>query len=151
MTVATGTMNQTGGMKTIKVVYNSGSPLGRPSDFNLSQKALARMLELGYSDVVRYKELPEYEEQLTPCEGFFRGCLEREADDYVLTKEPLRHDPILVQVVEELGSEASGGDTRLSIDDVDCPYFIESDTYREFIVKMNSFDWIIPGQTCDRQ
>jgi len=55
-----------------------------------------------------------------------------------------RHDPVLVQVVEELGDKANDGCANLAIKEVDGPYRItEYDGY-ETVETPAGCDWIIP-------
>ena len=55
-----------------------------------------------------------------------------------------RHDPVLVQVVEELGDKANGNHAKLAIDEVSGPYRItEYDGY-ESVETPAGCDWITP-------
>ncbi len=84
-----------------KVVYNSCY-----GGFGLSRKACKRLLELGY--------VPPANEYITS-----------EADRcwmYLFSKIE-RHNPLLVQVVEELQSEANGDCSRLSIEEIPVPCY----------------------------
>lgn len=55
-----------------------------------------------------------------------------------------RHDPILVQVVEELGDKANGNYAELSIAEVNGPYRIDEYDGYESVETPNSYDWITP-------
>ncbi len=55
-----------------------------------------------------------------------------------------RHDPILVQVVEELGEKASGTFAELAIDEVHGPYRIDEYDGSESVKTCDSYDWITP-------
>lgn len=55
-----------------------------------------------------------------------------------------RHDPILVQVVEELGEKANGMFAQLAIDEVSGPYRIDEYDGRESVESPDSYDWITP-------
>ena len=80
--------------------------------FGLSQVAVARLKELG----VKYEDDYEYNEME-------------------------RNDPLLIQVVEELGEEASDDCSRLHVAEVNTPlYIIEEHDGLESIKTTNSFD-----------
>jgi len=55
-----------------------------------------------------------------------------------------RHDPILVQVVEELGDKADGMCAKLAIAEVSGPYRIDEYDGSESVVEPDGYDWIIP-------
>lgn len=55
-----------------------------------------------------------------------------------------RHDPVLVQVVEELGDKANGECAKLAIEEVDGPYRIDEYDGFESVETPGSYDWIIP-------
>lgn len=55
-----------------------------------------------------------------------------------------RHDPILVQVVEELGDKANGSHAKLAIEEVSGPYRIDEYDGYETVETPNSYDWIVP-------
>jgi hypothetical protein len=55
-----------------------------------------------------------------------------------------RHDPILVQVVEELGAKANGMCASLAIDEVHGPYRIDEYDGNESVETADSYDWITP-------
>ena len=92
-----------------KVVYNAGF-----GEFNLSNKALDRMVELGYVGLeLNSNEIP-------------------------------RHHPILVQVVEELGDKASGDYSILAIVEVYGPYRIDEYDGSESVMTVGDYDWVTP-------
>ena len=55
-----------------------------------------------------------------------------------------RHDPVLVQVVEELGDEASGEYADLTIAEVEGKYRIEEYDGLESVHTPESYDWVQP-------
>jgi len=55
-----------------------------------------------------------------------------------------RHDPVLVQVVEELGDKASGKYAKLVIAQVSGPYRIDEYDGFESVETPGSYDWITP-------
>jgi hypothetical protein len=55
-----------------------------------------------------------------------------------------RHDPFLVQVVEELGEKANGQYAKLYIAEVDGPYRISEYAGSESVKTPDSCDWITP-------
>ena len=55
-----------------------------------------------------------------------------------------RHDPVLVQVVEELGKEANGPHADLRIEEVDGPYRIDEYDGMESVETPDSYEWIVP-------
>jgi hypothetical protein len=55
-----------------------------------------------------------------------------------------RHDPVLVQVVEELGEKASGICAKLAIDEVNGPYRIDEYDGNESVMTSGDYNWITP-------
>ncbi len=55
-----------------------------------------------------------------------------------------RHDPILVQVVEELGDKASGDCAKLVIAEVSGAYRIDEYDGSESVKQPDGYDWIVP-------
>ena len=55
-----------------------------------------------------------------------------------------RHDPVLVQVVEELGMIASGEYAQLAIAEVYGPYRIDEYDGNESVQTADSYNWITP-------
>lgn len=56
----------------------------------------------------------------------------------------VRHDPVLVQVVEELGDKANGMCAKLRIAQVSGPYRIDEYDGFESVETPEGYDWIIP-------
>jgi len=118
-----------------KVVYNNCY-----GGFDLSEAAMLRYAEL--KNITLY---PEKSTWSTICwlqppsdDGSDRGCLS--ADDID------RADPILVQVVEELGSEAASGEcARLRIRELEpgTRYRIDEYDGNETVMTIDSYDWRI--------
>ena len=55
-----------------------------------------------------------------------------------------RHDPVLVQVVEELGKKANGDFANLQIDEVHGSYRIDEYDGNESVMTSGDYDWITP-------
>ena len=55
-----------------------------------------------------------------------------------------RHDPILVQVVEELGDKANGMCAQLAIEEVSGSYRIDEYDGFESVETPESYEWITP-------
>ena len=55
-----------------------------------------------------------------------------------------RHDPVLVQVVEELGDKANGKFAKLDIKEVSGPYRIDEYDGMESVETPDSYDWVTP-------
>jgi hypothetical protein len=55
-----------------------------------------------------------------------------------------RHDPVLVQVVEELGDKANGSYAKLAIAEVSGPYRIDEYDGYETVKQPDGYDWITP-------
>jgi len=55
-----------------------------------------------------------------------------------------RHDPVLVQVVEELEDKASGEYAKLAIEEVDGPYRIDEYDGNESVQTPDTYNWITP-------
>lgn len=88
--------------KTItKVVYNACY-----GGFGVSRKAAERLLELGVEEMAQeIKEVDSYD-------------LISLGDIYNIPNNLSRHDPRLVQVIEELGGDASGSYAELKIKEI---------------------------------
>ncbi len=111
-----------------KVVYNACY-----GGFSLSNKAMDRMVELGYEGLILN---PEYDPSY---KSFFASI--KYWGDYDVP----RHNPILVQVVEELGEKANGMCSELRIEEVDGPYRIEEyDGFETVKEPLDAQDWIYP-------
>jgi hypothetical protein len=55
-----------------------------------------------------------------------------------------RHDPVLVQVVEELGDKANGNHANLQIDEVYGSYRIDEYDGFERVMTAPDYDWVTP-------
>jgi hypothetical protein len=55
-----------------------------------------------------------------------------------------RHDPALIQVVEELGKKANGNHADLQIEEVFDQYYIDEYDGYESVVEPNNIKWISP-------
>ncbi len=111
-----------------KVVYNACY-----GGFSLSNEAMDRMVELGYEGL---QPNPEYNPN---SKSMF------DSHKYWGDYDVPRHNPILVQVVEELGEKANGSCARLAIEEVDGPYRIEEyDGFETVKEPLDAQDWIYP-------
>lgn len=59
-------------------------------------------------------------------------------------RDVVRHDPVLVQVIEELGDKASAQFAKLRIHEISGPYRIDEYDGFESVETPNSYDWITP-------
>jgi hypothetical protein len=109
-----------------KVVYNACY-----GGFGLSNEALDRMAELGYPLELNPKWDPNSKSMLNYKYETYEGDIPR-------------HDPILVQVVEELGDKANGSCAKLAIAEVSGPYRIDEYDGSESVVEPDGYDWITP-------
>ena len=143
-----------------KVVYNACF-----GGFGLSEDACKRYLELKGSPYWiehdnKYPSLSIFNVWLVPPEERLK---EKEGEAwYSMTRDERiqynqmhseqtwnyrdipRHDPILVQVVEELGEKANGSHANLCIAEVDGPYRIDEYDGNESVETPSSYDWIVP-------
>ena len=103
---------------TIKVVYNISY-----GGFSISVEALTRMQELGFTGEASVNSLH---------------------NDCAYLYDCARHDPTLVQVVEELGKKANGIHAMLKIAEVSGPYRIEEYDGSESVIEPDDYDWITP-------
>ena len=55
-----------------------------------------------------------------------------------------RHDPVLVQVVEELGDKANGEYAKLAIEEVHGSYRIDKYDGNESVMTSGDYNWITP-------
>jgi hypothetical protein len=139
----------------IKVVYNACY-----GGFNLSREACKRYWELqgkevwikdgDFMDMFTVWLVPP-EERLTKPEPWYSAPIEeriaynkKHSEQTWNDHNISRHDPILVQVVEELGDKANGMCAKLAIDEVSGPYRIDEYDGFESVVEPDGYDWIIP-------
>jgi len=113
-----------------KVVYNSCY-----GGFCLSDEAMDRMVELGYPLQLNSKYNPNNKSEYGESSQKYVCC------GYV---ECERHNPILVQVVEELGDKANGDYATLRIAEVSGPYRIDEYDGSESVETPDSYEWITP-------
>lgn len=112
-----------------KVVYNACY-----GGFGLSYKAKERMVELGYKMELN----PNYDP--TSKHWYNRTTKYKTFDGDIP-----RHDPILVQVVEELGEGANGECADLQIKEVDGLYRIDEYDGNESVVTPDGYGWQYAG------
>ena len=141
-----------------KVVYNA-----KFGGFNLSQEACKRYWELQGKEVwieqdKRFKSfdmftvwlVPPEERDVKPEPWYSAPIEERIAYNKKHSEQTwyydnvARHDPILVQVVEELGDKANGMCAKLAIEEVSGPYRIDEYDGSESVETPGSYDWITP-------
>ena len=137
-----------------KVVYNACY-----GGFSLSREACERYWELQGREVwiengdfmgIFTIWLVPPEERLEKKEWSSMSLTERLAYNKKLSEQTWydhnvdRHDPILVQVVEELGEEADGDHAKLAIAEVSGPYRIDEYDGYESVQQPGGYDWITP-------
>jgi hypothetical protein len=139
-----------------KVVYNA-----KFGGFNLSREACERYWELKGQQVwieqdKEFKYLDMFTVWLVPPEervvGDWRSMTQDERIAYNkkhseqtwYDRSVSRHDPILVQVVEELGEKANGSYAKLAIAEVSGPYRIDEYDGYETVKQPDGYDWITP-------
>jgi hypothetical protein len=139
-----------------KVVYNA-----KFGGFNLSREACERYWEIKGQQVwieqdEQFKSLDMFTVWLVPPEervvGDWRSMTQDERIAYNKKHSEQtwydhnvsRHDPILVQVVEELGDKANGMCAKLAIKEVSGPYRIDEYDGNESVVEPDGYDWITP-------
>jgi len=132
-----------------KIVYNACY-----GGFGLSHAALRRWAELKGDTVYDYvdpryrdRDNSDYHRQLIRCtpEEYDNASSEVQNEMFISTYDIPRHDPELVQVVEELGEAANGSCARLVIEELDpgTRYRItEYDGY-ESVETDDSVDWSV--------
>ena len=103
-----------------KVVYNISY-----GGFSISPEALTRMRELGFTGKASTHNIYTH-------------------NTYIYLYDCARHDPILVQVVEELGKKANGRGSDLCIAQVFGPYRIEEYDGAESVIEPDDYEWITP-------
>jgi hypothetical protein len=142
----------------VRVVYNSCY-----GGFNLSQEACKRYWELQGKEVwieqdEQFKSLDMFtvwlvppEERAVKLEPWYSAPIEERIAYNKKHSEQTwyygnvdRHDPILVQVVEELGDKANGSYAKLAIAEVSGPYRIDEYDGNESVETPGSYDWITP-------
>jgi hypothetical protein len=141
-----------------KVVYNACY-----GGFNLSREACERYWEIKGQQVwieedKQFKSLDMFtvwlvspEERPKKPEPWYSAPVEeriafnkKHSEQTWYDRDVSRHDPILVQVVEELGEKANGSCARLAIEEVSGPYRIDEYDGFESVETPNSYDWITP-------
>lgn len=91
--------------------------------FSLSQKAIARLVELGWTDADTYSFSMRYP-----------------------IRNESRHDPLLVQTVEELGEAASGDFAHLIVKEIEGNvYRIEEYDGMEAVITPAQMSWVTIG------
>jgi hypothetical protein len=138
-----------------KVVYNACY-----GGFNLSREACLRYWELqgkevwiedgDFMDTFTVWLVPPKERLKYPKDWHSLPLKERIAFNEQCSKQTWydrdvsRHDPILVQVVEELGEKANGMCAKLAIDEISGPYRIDEYDGYETVKEPDGYDWITP-------
>jgi hypothetical protein len=139
----------------VRVVYNSCY-----GGFNLSREACNRYWELqgkevwiengDFTDMFTVWLVPPEERAVKP-EPWYSAPIEERKDFNERYSEQTwyygnvdRHDPILVQVVEELGDKANGSYAKLAIEEVSGPYRIDEYDGYETVKEPDGYDWITP-------
>ena len=144
-------------MTKTKVVYNACF-----GGFGLSKEACQRYWEIKGQQVwieedTQFKSMGLFsvwlvppEERLEEREWSSMTMDERVAYNQAYSKQTwynrnvCRHDPALVQVVEELGDKANGECANLAIDEVHGPYRIDEYDGNESVMTSGDYDWITP-------
>ena len=140
-----------------KVVYNACY-----GGFGLSKEACQRYWDIK-GQQVWIEQNPEFissdmfdvwlvspEERLEKREWSSMSLTERMAYNKAYSKQTwyhrdvCRHDPALVQVVEELGEKAGGSYAKLTIDEVHGPYRIDEYDGNESVMTSGDYNWITP-------
>jgi len=111
----------------IKVVYNACY-----GGFGLSKKAAERLAQLGVDDM--YDEIKMREGSSFKAFG----------ESYSLPYNFARHDPRLIQVIEEFGNEASGAFAYLKIKKIKGnKYIIDEYDGNEVVFAPKDIKWIV--------
>jgi hypothetical protein len=139
-------------LKMTKIVYNACF-----GGFSLSHEAIMRYAEIKGITLYVQEDLFMKHYYLCPPEEFERI----HAEDYAKPVQPgrfaassalyfsysdiERNDPVLVQVVEELGKLANGLAARLEIEELPAGTLYRIDEYdgRETVQTMDSYDWSV--------
>ena len=119
-----------------KIVYNACY-----GGFSLSEEAILRYAEL--KGIILYPEKDRWTTVYwTHPEAKISDWLTWEK--YYFDPDFDRHDPILVKVVEELGSKASGEFAKLRIyETTDSVYRIDEYDGYESVVTQNNQEWVV--------
>ena len=140
-----------------KVVYNACY-----GGFGLSKEACQRYWDI-IGQQVWIEQNPEFissdmfdvwlvspEERLEKREWSSMSLTERMAYNKAYSKQTwyhrdvCRHDPVLVQVVEELGDKSNGEYAKLRIEEVYGSYRIDEYDGNESVMTSGDYDWITP-------
>lgn len=127
----------------VKIVYNACF-----GGFGLSHKAIKRYGELKGLNLVFIKDKDFYlgldEDDAYTVGAWYRDGIKKD-ENYFSSYDFERNDPILVQVVEELGDEASGEFSQLQIAEVEEGQRYRIDEYdgRESVMTPLDYDWKI--------
>jgi len=130
-----------------KIVYNACY-----GGFGLSEKATLRIAELkgiklykgtGNSLYTPFYLVPEEEYERLKAEADNKRDWTRLNEVYYSDRDIERDDPILVQVVEELGEEASGMCADLQIAELPAGSFYRIDEYdgNESVMTSSDYEW----------
>ena len=111
--------------------------------FGLSDKAIKRYGEIKGINLVKIPYKNRDGEVSDFFGTWYRDGVEDD-DNYFPMYDIERTDPALVQVVEELGEEASGDCAKLAIAEVSGPYRIDEYDGAESVVEPDDYDWITP-------
>lgn len=121
-----------------KVAYN-----GAFGGFSLSRAAVRRGREISgnpkWADITLPGE--EYDDGSGVCEEPRSSTF----DSYHLGYRHPRHDPVLVQIIEEMGRSAGGELACLKIETVSAPYRIDEYDGNERVMTAAEYDWIDPS------
>lgn len=123
-----------------KVVYNACY-----GGFGLSDEAMKRYGELKGLNLVYISDEKYQDTGRIKFGAWYRDGI-KDSEHYVSTYDFERDDPVLVQVVEELGSEkASGEFSKLHIEELaeGTAYRIDEYDGRESVMTMDMYDWKI--------
>lgn len=110
----------------IEVAYND-----KYGGFGISKRALERMVELGSEDAKKYYEKLD-KNLLSSYDSFYHDVV--------------RFDPILIQVIKELGKRANGGGSRLAVAKVHLDSLIQTECYDGKESVRNAMDYTIYGE-----
>lgn len=117
----------------MKVVYNACY-----GGYSLSRKAKLRLVELGHA-------IPHPGKEIHWEIGNLKNS---DSNDVAINDSSFRaiprHDPRLVQVVEELGERANGDHANLRITEVDGRYRIDEYDGNESVETPDSYEWVTP-------